>query len=116
MPSIDDVYSGSSLAARDLKGKKVNLTISDVDIKEFEDNKGKRIKKLVLSFKNTDKVFVVNKTNAGRISESHGPDFEEWVGKKISLVTERVPFGPDIVDAIRVVLPEKGEYDDEVEI
>ena len=107
--SIDDVYAGSSLSAKDLKGRTVQLTISGVDKKSFGDGQVK----LVLEFKETDRTFILNKTNATRIAESHGDKWTGWVGKKIKIHPERVEFKGDIVDAIRVNLPEYREPGDE---
>jgi hypothetical protein len=109
--SIDDIYTGSSLTAKDLKGRTVKLTIKTVVSKRFDDGGVK----LILSFEETDRTLVLNKTNAKRIAESHGKVWTRWDGKVIKIHPERVEFKGDIVDAIRVDLPEhlKSESDDE---
>lgn len=109
--SIDDIYTGSSLSAKDLKGRTVKLTINGVTSKRFDDGGVK----LVCSFEETDKTLVCNKTNAKRIAESHGKVWARWVGKSIKIHPERVEYKGDIVDGIRVNLPEgaASDFDDE---
>ena len=99
MPDLDDIFTGSTLKAGDLGDKDVTLTITGVEIKEYEEGS-----KPVLSFAGTQKTFVCNKTNANRIAEMHGRKNidEAWVGKQITLYPDRVEFRGDMVDAIRV--------------
>ena len=102
MANINEVYGSSELLkASDILGKKVPVTIEKVDRKEFDDGA-----KLILRFHNKDKGLVLNKTNANRIAELHGPDWEQWINKDIALVTAKVEFSGKIVDAIRVFVPE----------
>ena len=114
MANINDVFnSGSSLKAADILGKKVPCTIKTVELKEYEDN-GKKDRKLYLTFHGKEKGLVVNKTNATRIAELHGEDYDLWPGKDITLYTCKVDFAGDRVDAIRVFVPDAGvaEEDD----
>ena len=97
MPSIDEVYSGKSLKAADLEGNEVPLTIANAEAKEFDD-----ASKIVITFTETEKVFICNKTNANRIASSHGKDYSLWHGKKITLYPDMVDFKGDMVEAIRV--------------
>ena len=100
MANINDVFgSGSSLKASDLQGRTVTVTIETVNIKQFDDGN-----KLILAFAGKDKVLICNKTNANRIAEKLGGDYERWAGNQISLHSERVEFQGSIVDGIRVVL------------
>jgi hypothetical protein len=109
--SIDEIYSGSSLKASDLKGKTVKLTIEGVKSVRFDDGGVK----VVCSFSETEKTLICNKTNAKRIAESHGKNPNRWIGKVIKIHSERVEYKGDIVDGIRVNLPEgaTSDYDDE---
>ena len=102
--TIDDVYSGSTIAAADLRGKNVIVTITGASKREFDGAQGK-VMKIVLTLKETEKEFVVNKTNANRIAESHGRRYPAWVGKKITLTPDRTEYQGKIVDCIRVAFP-----------
>ena len=99
---LSDVFQGNTLKAADLEGKKVTVTIADVQAKEFDDGN-----KLVIAFKNAKKAMVCNVTNARRIAKLHGENTDGWLGKPITLHTEMVDFKGDLVEAIRVfVTPE----------
>jgi hypothetical protein len=98
--SIDDVYQGKTIRAADLKNKQVKLTITDVNVETYDEGK-----KLVLSFKGTEKTMVLNKTNAERIAEWHGRNPDDWTGKQITIYPDRTEYGGKLVDCIRVMLP-----------
>jgi hypothetical protein len=96
--TIDDVYTGSTLSAADLNGQKKVVTITHAETRDFEDKP-----KIVLSFKETDKDFVVNKTNANLIAEALGTrKYLSWVGKKIRLKPSKVEYAGKLVPCIRV--------------
>ena len=100
--NINEVFSGSFLKADDLKGKTVTVTISAIEIKEFDDGK-----KIVIAFQGKDKCLVVNKTNANIIAENlRSQDTDDWVGERITLTIKKVEFQGRLVPAIRVVLLE----------
>lgn len=100
MPKLSQIFSGDYLKAEDLNGRSVPVTISEVVVKEFDDGK-----KLILSFEGKDKQLVCNKTNASIIQEVTGSnDTDDWIGKKILLVTKKVEFQGKLVPAIRVSL------------
>lgn len=97
---VDEIFGGSFLKADDLQGKTVRVTISAVDVKEFDDGN-----KIVISFQGKDKKLVCNKTNSSIIAENLGSqETEDWVGKVISLTVKKVEFQGKLVPAIRVVL------------
>ena len=105
---LDEIYSSGSdsLKADDLKGKDVTLTISGMEVREF-DEEGKygpyKAKKIVLSFTNTDKTMVLNKTNGYSIADLlQIDDPSNWVGSKITIFPTRTSFGSKMVDCIRV--------------
>lgn len=104
MPNINDVYQSESqyLKASDLQGRTVPVVISDYEIVEFDDN-GKKINKVVLSFKGKEKKLVLNSTNAHRIAINMGSEeVSEWVDGNIEIYPTQVDFGGKMVDAIRV--------------
>ena len=58
----DELYPGRFLKAGDFKGKPVTLTISEVRLEELVGDKGPQVKG-VISFKQTEKQWALNKTN-----------------------------------------------------
>jgi hypothetical protein len=103
MPKLSEVFSGDYLKADDLKGRSVRVTISRVELKEFDDGK-----KLILHFEGKDKCMVCNKTNASIIQENLGSDdTDDWEGKAITMVTKKVEFQGKLVPAIRILLEER---------
>jgi hypothetical protein len=106
MPSYKETYKSNSLKAEDLKGKRRNLTISDIEIKKFGDDGDK----LVVSFEETDKTFVLNKTNCATLeSLLNSDDTDDWIGHKITLRPDMTQFNGKTMPCIRVdsELPEQ---------
>lgn len=100
MANINKVFGGGFLKAEDLNGRNVRVTISDVEVKEFEDGK-----KLIVHFEGKDKALVCNKTNAIIIEELTGQsDTDDWAGHTVWLVVRKVEFSGKLVPAIRVAL------------
>lgn len=102
MPSIDDVYSGNTLKASDIKGHIVTAIIESVVPKVFDQRDGSKKTKLVLEFVGKNKALVLNSTNARMIAQTHGVDYSLWTGKKIRLGTHMTPMGEGIC-----VIPEQ---------
>jgi hypothetical protein len=111
MPSIDDVFSGDTLKASDIKGREPTVTIKEVSVKQFTNRDGKPQNKLVISFHKASKALVCNKTNAQRIAFLHGKDYTQWPGKNITLFVDPfVQVGHEMVEAVRVK-PATGKED-----
>lgn len=108
MPELEDIFQTSNtLKCEDLMGKDWSLTIRAVEIKQFEEN-GTRKTKPILSFNETEKTLVCNKTNAMTIGEHHGFNTDFWNGKQITVYPTKTDFGGRIVDCIRVRPPMAG--------
>lgn len=99
------------LAAHDLKGQDVLLTISRVAAEDLQTQDGKE-KKPVVYFDETrkaaeknrtkEKKLVLNITNARTIAKLHGNEMDEWKGKKVVLYpTTCQAFGEE-TDCIRI--------------
>lgn len=109
MTTVSDIYGsseGKNLKASDLNKRSVKVTIDGWEVVEF-DEKGRdgnpyKAKKIILSFVGKKKGLVVNKTNAQAIEYAFGPSPDDWRGKEIELYPTMVPFGDDMVEAIRV--------------
>jgi len=107
MASIDDFSTPSnSLKAADLEGSEITLTIKSYEAKEFDEKgrNGEEYKALkpVFSFHETDKTFVMNKTNRESVAYAYGKEMDDWLDKPITLYPTIVPFGDKKVEAIRV--------------
>ena len=100
---FDDVYPSNYLKASDCEDGDLVLTIEAVRTETLGQGKDAELKP-VASFHETEKTFVVNKTNWKTIEKLYGPDSDDWVGKKIALFATEVPFGQEMVMAIRVRL------------
>ena len=100
MANINEVFGGSFLKADDLKGASPRVTISSVEVKDFDDGK-----KIIVHFQGKEKCLVVNKTNASILAENIGStDTDDWVGHTVQLCVKKVEFQGKLVPAIRVVL------------
>lgn len=101
---VSDVYSGKTLKAEEFGDEDKTVTITAVNVKEFDKKEGGKESKIVLSLKD-DKDFVVNRTNAKAIEKVLGSDDTEvWVGKQITLYSTEVQFGAETMLGIRVRL------------
>ena len=100
MASIRDVYQSSdSLAASDLPpGVQVPVVVDAVRAVTFDDGN-----KLELRFRGKRKVLLCNKTNAMRIADQHGDDYDTWPGKAIFLQRDTTEFKGHAVECVRVV-------------
>jgi hypothetical protein len=106
MPSYKDTYKSASLKAEDLKGKRRNLTVASVEIKAF----GEDGNKLVMHFEETEKTFVLNKTNCVTLESLLNSDnTDDWIGCKITLRPDMTTFNGKAMPCIRVdsELPEQ---------
>jgi hypothetical protein len=80
----DELYPGRFIKAGEFKGKKPTLTIAGVKIDELVGDKGPQIKG-VISFKETDKQWALNKTNGICLKDMFGRKVQEWVGRHVTL-------------------------------
>lgn len=90
------------LAAVEFKGKDVTLTIARVEIEELKMKGGVKERKPVVSFEETKKKLVLNKTNADSVAEMYGAEATAWLGKRITLYPTKTQCGRETVDCIRV--------------
>lgn len=97
---FDELYPGRFLKAGEFGGRDVNLTITRVQLDELEGNKGKQVKG-VLTFRETPKELVLNRTNGECIKAMFGRRLADWVGKRVTLYPQKIE--SDLADiAIRV--------------
>jgi predicted YcjX-like family ATPase len=96
---FDELYPGRFIKAGDLKGRDVTLTIAKVQVEELEGSK-KQMKGIV-SFKESPRELVLNRTNGECIKALFGRKLAEWVGKRITIYPAAIQ--SDLADlAVRV--------------
>src|SRR6476659_477300 len=98
---ISDVFPSKYLKAEDLEGASVTVTIEEVKREEVGP---KKESKPVISFAETLKRLVLNKTNAATIAKLYGEETDEWLGKRIILYPKDTEFQGEMVLAVRVSL------------
>ena len=108
---VGSVYGGDHLKATDIPaGKIFNLKVEGVTLEEMPARDGKPAReKLVLSFVGAKKTLVLNATNAGVMAGALGPKPATWVGASLVLERTTVPFGGQLVPALRVTKVSRGE-------
>lgn len=81
MKTIGDVYPSEWLHAANLMGRSVEVTISEIEVREFRQQDGSKANRLVVSFKNAQRRLVCNKTQAIALAAIAGTDeFAKWGG------------------------------------
>lgn len=103
----NEIFSGANMKADDLlvdeKPTEPVVTIIGIETVEFGDGKERKRK---LTFKETDKGLILNKTNWKAIAKfSRLEDDEDWSGIRIQLIRKYVEFQGDTVAAIRILPP-----------
>ena len=99
---ISQIFPSKYVAAADLNGKPVTLTIRTVTLEEMVTHNEERVKKPVAWFEKATKGFVMNVTNARIIADLYGDETESWAGKRISIYPTRVQAFGKMQDCIRV--------------
>ena len=98
MTKLSDVFQGDSLKASDLQGREITLTIARWHIEDFDDGK-----KVSLSFEETERTLICNKTNAFTIADALGTqEISEWVGASVVIYPTKTDFQGKRVDCIRI--------------
>jgi predicted YcjX-like family ATPase len=96
---FDELYPGRFIKAGDLKGRDVTLTIAKVVVEELEGSKKQT--KGVVSFKESPRELVLNRTNGECIKALFGRKLAEWIGKRITIYPAAIQ--SDLADlAVRV--------------
>jgi hypothetical protein len=106
----DQLYPGRFIKAGELLGKKVTLTITDVDMEDLMGEDGKPKAKATVAFKETEKQLVMCKTNGLCLKGMFGKKLSDWIGKRVTLFPDtwnnepatRVWGSPDIAQDIEV--------------
>lgn len=100
---VDLMFPSLYLKAADLMGKEVTLTIHRVRTEQMRMKDGTKAGKYVIEFVGTEKLFVLNKTNANAIAEALGEKKAvNWTGKRITLFPTQCDAFGKTADCIRV--------------
>lgn len=117
---FDQLYPGRFIKAGELLGRKVTLTIADVELEGLQGDDGKEKAKAVISFRESEKKMVTCKTNGICIKEMFGKTISEWVGKRITIFPDtwngepciRIWGSPDIETdkVVQITLPRRRPF------
>jgi hypothetical protein len=101
MPKMSQMFPSKWLAAADLDDQERTFTVSDIS--EETVGQGEAAEdKWVVTFRETSKGLVLNKTNATSLKTCLGDDTDDWMGRKVVLYPTEVQFQGKMVEAIRV--------------
>lgn len=97
----DQLNPGEYIKAGEFGGKDVTMTITAVDRNDFLKDDGTPEKRGVISFSETERKWVTNATNI-QLLKALWPRPEDAIGHKVTLYAEKVKFGRETVEGIRV--------------
>ena len=108
----DQLYPGRFIKAGELLGKKVTLTITDVELEDLQGDDGAKKTKCIISFKESPKKLVACKTNGLCIKEMFGKQIADWMGKRVTIFEDvwngepctRIWGSPDIAEEFEVTV------------
>jgi hypothetical protein len=101
---------GEFLSADHIEGKPATVTMETVKMVDLQDEKGQHKNRPVVYFKGTPRGWILNRTNAEALAAMFGLETTAWQGKRVTLVSADVQFGPNRVKGVRVAdlkLPRK---------
>jgi len=109
---FDQLYPGRFIKAGELLGKKVTLTISDVELEGLMGEDGKEKAKAIVSFKESEKKLVTCKTNGICLKEMFGKSLADWIGRRVTIFPDvwngepavRIWGSPDIPADMKVTI------------
>ena len=96
------LFKGDYVSAVELGEKTPTLTIAGVKIVKLEGDDGRVKDRGVVSFKETDRGWVLCKTSAMCVAAMFGNETDGWIGKHVTLKSELVQVGPEKKPGIRV--------------
>lgn len=99
---VELLFPSDYITAADLREKDAVITIIGLEPRhELQRTTGKDYRP-VIRMKGTEKLWVLNKTNAKSIAALHGKEVTGWVGKQVTIYPTTAQFGGKDVDCIRV--------------
>jgi len=95
-------FKGDYIAAAEFQGKEPTLTIAAVKLVKLEDETGRLRDRGVVYFRETDRGWVINRTNAECLVALWGRDTDGWAGKRVTLCATNVRLGTETTIGIRI--------------
>jgi hypothetical protein len=96
------LFPSKYLKAVEFKGRDATLTVTSVSLEKLAAEDGSVKEKGIVTFKETKKALVLNRTNAQCLIALWGYETDQWVGKRVTLFPATVQaFGAEEL-AIRV--------------
>lgn len=104
-----DIYASPFLKGIDVQ-KPIQVTISDLEIGSFTDQKTQQEqKRVIVGFVGAKKRLVCNKTQAQTMIAAFGDEMAAWIGRRVILSPGQAPNGqPTIILAAVPEEPEAG--------
>lgn len=99
---FDQLFPGRFIKAGEFEGRDVHLTIEEIKLEELPQDKGPDKIRGIVSFAETKKQWVLNRTNAECLKAMWGRAVADWCGKKVTLFPTMVSVGPKKELAVRV--------------
>lgn len=95
----EKLFPGRFVKSADFGGKDVTLQITAIRSEDIDEKS-----KAILSFANTKKSMVLNRTNAEALKLMFGRETDAWMGKRVTFfpATIKDPFSDEMITAIRV--------------
>lgn len=83
--SFDSLYPGRFIKAGEFGGKTPTVTIKAIHRDMLANGSGSEEPAVIVEFNETDKSWVMVKTNGVCLRAMFGDDYSEWIGKRITL-------------------------------
>ena len=99
---LNDLYPSRFIKADDCKSEPLVYTIGGVTLEKLGDDERK---KPIVSFNETEKCLVLNRTNGDALGQMYGEETVGWIGRQVELYASRVNFGGKMVDCVRIRQP-----------
>lgn len=111
---VEDVYPPKWLKAEHLAGKRVTITIADINIEPIpEPPSYQERRRIVVTIRGREKGprWILSRTNAGALAKLLGTDvLAEWIGARVSIEPERLRTGKYTI-AVRAAVRPAAEED-----
>lgn len=117
---FDQLFPGRFLKAGEFQGRAVTLTITAVALEDLPQEKGGDRAKGIVSFAESKRQLVLNRTNGECIKAMFGRNTDDWIGKRVTLypapyegdIAIRVKGSPDLEKSltVEIKLPRKRPY------
>lgn len=100
MPSVNELFKGKFLNAKDLDDEDMIVTIKRI-VEEEVGQGDQKEDKWIVYFKGMEKGLVLNKTNANTLASLLGDETDDWIGKQVTLCVMDVEFKGKMMPGLR---------------